>query len=111
MQNKFKLPSDVRLTAIGIVRGQTRRINGSRQKNNTSNESTLTIKVNNALEEVCADIADTMLKSNLQNALLQNCMCKQNVYEHYNLPGISRKSFYYRKNKLLYLVAKSCNIV
>lgn len=110
MQNKYKLPSDVRLVAIGIVRGQQRRINDSRQNKGSNNEGIIN-SVNNALNEVCLDVVDNALKSKLQNALMQNCCCKKNVYEHYDLSGISRKSFYNRKNRLLYLVAKSNNVI
>lgn len=111
MQNKYKLPPDVRRASIGIVQGQMRRIQNSRHDNSNNNESMLIEIVNNALDSVCFDIEAPKLKADLQDALIQNCICKQNVFEHYDLPGISRKSFYKRKNKLLYLVAKEINIL
>lgn len=111
MQNKYKLPSDVRRVAIGIVQGQDRRIRNKHSGNINSNESTLTESVCWALNDVCSDIQSSELRQSLQSALILNCINKSNVYEHFCLPGISRKNFYNRKNKLLYLIAKVNNII
>lgn len=111
MQNKYKLPPDVRRVAIGIVQGQDRRIRNKHSGNINNNESVLIESVSNALNEVCADIQSSELKRDLKSALIQNCVNKSNVYEHFYLPGISRKSFYNRKNRMLYLIAKVNNII
>jgi len=109
MKNEFKLPRDVKYSVCWIVAGQFRRTDEARRGLSNENEQFIIENVNSALEEVCEDIKNIPLKNAVKNALVLNCESKNNVYEHFYLPGISRKNFYYRKRKLLYIIAEKNN--
>lgn len=156
MQNKYKIPDDVKRTVISIVRGQQRRraeykaaydniINSGSASYETytyadehgkeqqarafmphsqstesvterkafalmelnSRQSTKTMNiVDEALGSIGEDILNETLRRDLSNAIYLNCLSRKYPYEHFCLPGISRRMFFKSKNKFLFELAK-----
>ncbi len=66
--------------------------------------------IDEAFETIGSDIPSKEVRNKLQNGIYLNCTSREYPYEKLELPGISRKSFYKAKYKLLYKIAKELEL-
>lgn len=76
-----------------------------------SRQSTKTMNIVDAeLANIGEDILNEDLRRKLSNAIYLNCLSRKYPYEHFDLPGISRKMFFKCKSKFLYDLSKKLEL-
>lgn len=66
--------------------------------------------IDETFENIGYDISSKEVRHKLQKGIYLNCISRDYPYEKLELPGISRKSFYKTKYKLLFKIAKELEL-
>ena len=106
-QTRYKLPYDVKLCCIGLVRGYTRRLEAE-------SLSCTEEKIQKAIEQaaVCigTDMGNDTLRELLRNQIFESCIEGRKYCFEYSALPMSRSTFYERRRKFLFEIATHLNL-